>query len=67
MACMRKIKDGKYRIDYRDDRGNRYRKFFDTRAAAENELSKRQQEMNTGTFVSPKSLKNKCPRRDSNA
>jgi integrase len=56
MACMRKIRDGKYRIDYRDERGNRYRKFFGTRAAAEDELSKRQQEMNKGTFVSPKDI-----------
>lgn len=56
MACIRKIEDGKYRVDYRDERGNRYRKFFGTRAAAEDELSKRQQEMNKGTFVSPKDI-----------
>ncbi|MFI5364977.1 MAG: tyrosine-type recombinase/integrase [Candidatus Binatia bacterium] len=56
MACVRKIREGKYRIDYRDDRGNRYRKFFTTRKAADDDLSTHRQELNTGTFVRPKDV-----------
>src|ERR1019366_5700705 len=56
MACIRKIEEGKYRIDYRDERGNRYRRFFETRREAESVLSDIRKKMDTGTYVIPKDV-----------
>ncbi len=54
MANLRKIRDGKYRIDWRDDRGRRYRRFFKTRTRAESHLTDVKKKIETGTFISPK-------------
>ena len=56
MACIRKIEEGKYRVDYRDDRGDRFRKFFTTRKEAESFLSDVRTKMDKGMFVSPKDV-----------
>jgi integrase len=56
MANLRKIRDGKYRVDWRDDRGNRYRKFFKTRTEADSHLTDVKKRIETGTFISPKDI-----------
>lgn len=56
MACIRKIVEGKYRVDYRDQHGRRLRKFFDTRKEADSFLTDVKRKLETGTFVSPRDV-----------
>lgn len=56
MANLRKIAAGKYRIDWRDSQGRRYRKFFTTRAEADNHLTEVKKQIKTGTFIRPREI-----------
>lgn len=56
MANLRKIAEGKYRIDWRDDRGRRYRKFFEKRKDAESALTDVQKKLETGAFIAPREV-----------
>jgi integrase len=56
MANLRKIAEGKYRIDWRDSEGRRYRKFFKTRGEADKHLTKVKTEIQTGTFIPPREI-----------
>lgn len=56
MACVRKIDEGKYRVDYRDDRGDRFRKFFSTKTEAQRFLTRIESKLDDGTYVSPKDV-----------
>jgi integrase len=56
MANLRKIAGGKYRIDWRDSQGRRYRKFFKTRKEADEHLTGVKNTLKTGTFISPREI-----------
>jgi integrase len=55
MACVKKIGD-RYRVDYRDKDGKRYRTFFDRKVDATNHLDEKKAEIKAGTFLPPKKI-----------
>jgi integrase len=55
MACVKKIGD-RYRADWRDKKGNRYRKMFDLKKDAQDHLANVKVEMKAGTYVAPKQV-----------
>jgi len=55
MACIRKVR-GQYRVDFRDEQGRRYRRFFKTRRAANSLYVEVQGKIKSGTFVSPRDI-----------
>jgi hypothetical protein len=54
MANLRKVGDGKYRVDWRDQKGNRYRKTFERKKDADDHLAAIKVDMKAGTYVAPK-------------
>jgi integrase len=56
MACVRKLGDGAFRVDWRDRAGNRYRKTFELKKEAENFLADIKVQMKSGTYVAPKQV-----------
>lgn len=56
MANLRKIAEGKYRIDWRDVQGRRYRKFFTTRKEADEHLTTVKNTLKAGTFIAPREI-----------
>lgn len=55
MACVKKIR-GKYRADFRDRAGKRYRKFFATKKAADDWLDEQKAKVKDGSFIAPKEI-----------
>jgi len=55
MACVRKRGDG-YRVDWRDKKGNRYRKTFAPKKEVEDFVADIKVEMKAGTYVAPKDV-----------
>ncbi len=56
MACVRKVKDGRWRLDYRDKGGKRYRKFFDQKGAANDACTDLKKAMKDGVFIAPQKI-----------
>lgn len=55
MACVKKRGDG-YRVDWRDAKGNRYRKTFELKKDATDFLASVKVDMKAGTYVAPKAV-----------
>jgi integrase len=55
MACVRKRGDA-YRVDWRDKKGNRYRKTFALKKEAEDFAATVKVDMKAGTYVAPKDV-----------
>src|SRR5216684_910966 len=55
MGCIRKMGNGRWRLDLRDPAGARRRATFDTRRDAEAALAELRQDINHGSYVSPRS------------
>lgn len=55
MACVKKRGNG-YRVDWRDRKGNRYRKTFELKKEAEDFLAEIKVDMKNGTYVAPKQV-----------
>ncbi len=55
MACVKKVKAG-YRVDWRDKKGNRYRRTFALKKDANDHLAAIKVEMKAGTYVAPKAV-----------
>jgi hypothetical protein len=53
MACVKKRGDG-YRVDWRNKKGNRYRKTFTLKKEADDFLADIKVKMKSGTYVAPK-------------
>jgi integrase len=56
MACVRKLDDGTYRADWRDGKGNRYRKTFELKKDADDYLTDIKKKMKDRTYVAPKDV-----------
>jgi integrase len=56
MACVRKQDDSSYRVDWRDKKGNRYRKTFALKKEAEDFLTEIKKKMKDRTYVAPKDV-----------
>lgn len=55
MACVKKV-DGGFRVDWRDKKGNRYRKTFELKKDATDHLAAIKVDMKAGTYVAPKAV-----------
>lgn len=55
MACVKKVEGG-FRVDWRDKKGNRYRKTFELKKDASDHLAAIKVDMKAGTYVAPKAV-----------